>query len=208
MTIQRPAVAIRVASIVLLAVIAWGCAEEAVAPEPDLEVSFARPVASSSKPAEFIFPSAGYSVTNDGSALYSNGDCNVTAKTFIDDDGTEDANMQMSPPGKKAKCSRAILVSHASGEIDHVTGMNVNDVGTVTGVSLRSMNFTISSPTKCSRIGFGNLVGGELVTVTRGADVGTKRTWNVSFDGLGACVTPQGATVSVALTVNFDVTDK
>jgi hypothetical protein len=203
----RPA---RITSVLILGAALAGCAPENMTTEPDLTAAFAKqPSSPSPKPAVFNFPSDGYSVTNDGNAVYNDGECNVTARTFVDTDGTEDANMQTGAPGGK-KCRRVVRVTHLDGAVDQVTGMNVNDVGTISvGSSVpRSMNFTIPDPTKCNRIGFGNLVGGDMVTVTRGADVAGKRTWNVSFDGNGACVTPQGPTILVAVTMNFNVTDK
>lgn len=196
-------------SLIMLATSLWGCAPDATSPQPELTASFSKPVSSTSNPANFTFPASGYVVTSDGGGVYSNGVCNVTAKVFIDTDLTEDANLQTSG-GKN--CTRRVLITYSDvvGVVDQVTGLNVNDVGTVTTTGDRTMNFTIASPKRCSRVGFGNVVNpsGALVHVTRGADVGGKRGWNVSFNGLGTCVTLSGALADVPMTLNFDVSEQ
>ncbi len=199
-------VPVRVASLVLIGAVVSGCRPDTMGPGPELTAAFAKPAVQAPKAATFTFASA--DVSSDGRGSYAEGVCGVVARVFYLAPTYLDANLQLNAPSAKDKnCSagrRTIRVAYPGGGEEQGSGLNVNDLGTVTSTitsELRPMNLPIVNGTRCKRLGFGNLLGGDMVNVIRV----NSTTWNVSFNGTAICESVKGANQPISLSMNFNV---
>lgn len=174
-----------------------------------------KPVHQTAWTATFNIPAAGASLTSVENADYADGVCGVLAKVYQLLDDYQDGNLQLNNPrAKDRSCGstpRMFTVTYPdNGMVQSYTGnMNINLMGTVTeasGPGARQMNIAITgSDARCTRLGFGNALGGTRVMVTRVSAT----QWQVASQpgGSAACLLPNGQTEFIAdLTVNLTVT--
>lgn len=206
----RTLTGIRVATLLVLGLTSTACHSDRVSTEPDLSPAFAKPATQTAVPSTFTFLAG--NLTNDGAGTYAEGVCGVVARVFYLAPNYLDGNLQLNNPrAKDRNCAvRKLSVTYPdNGQVQSNSGsMNVGSMGTVTsttGPGLRSMNVAIAGNTaRCTRLGFGNAIGGSQVVVTRV----NATTWNVTsqLGGSAACEKPDGSIEMIAnFTVNFDV---
>ena len=164
---------------------------------------FAKPAVQSPVSASFNIPSAGYSLASSDGDTYADGVCGVLARVFYLAPDYLDGNLQLdNPRAKDRSCGtspRNLTITYPDNGLVQTNsgGMNIGLMGTVTvssGPQERSMNIGIAgSGARCTRLGFGNLLGGTKVVVTRVSAT----QWNVASQMGGstaACLTPSGQT--------------
>lgn len=150
-----------------------------------------------------------------GSAsVYSNGVCGVTATVFAPNP-TQDGVMQTdNPQAGDRKCAaysrtvvpRSVIVDYGAQRDSSPGTLNVHDLGSVSGTSLRFLGVGLSGATTiCAKVQFGGPAGGDMVWVTRTSAT----SWHVYSQtapaNTAACVTAVGNTVLENMNVDFTV---
>jgi hypothetical protein len=171
--------------------------------------------------ATFSFPLATSAASIRGDGLfasglisaYSNGVCGVTATVFAPNP-TQDAVLQTdNPQAGDRKCvaysrtvvPRSVIVDYGVQRDSSPVTLNVHDLGSVSGTSLRFLGLALSGPTICEKVQFGGPAGGDMVWVTRTSAT----TWHIYSQAAPAntatCVTAVGNTVIPSMSVDLTV---
>jgi hypothetical protein len=209
---------VRVASLVLLGLVGWGCAPDATAPEPELTAAYAKPVFQTAIPATFTLVSGAVAGDIRGPA-YSNNVCGVLARVFLAGTTYVDGNMQTDNSqagdascsllgGTSASVPRKLTITYPdNGAVSsNAGGLNVTDLGGVNGTATRPLGIRIagSSTRRCASLGFGNSAGGTPVSVTRTS----ASSWRVTaVNATARCTPPKGSSFNITgFNFEFDVT--
>ena len=164
-------------------------------------------------------PSSSLSVRGDGlfpvgtGSSYKDGVCGVTATIFAPNP-TQDAVMQTDNPqaadktcapyGKSAR-PRNVTVDFGDGTESLPGTLNVHDLGTVTGTSLRFFGLALRGGSRCDKLQFGGPFGGDSVWVTQTSATSWHVYSQAAPHNTAACSsTSGGSAVTVYANMNVD----
>ena len=203
------------------------CAITLVACDDGSPVRSVEPVAASfakataNRNATFVMPGPGSLLAVRGDGLfpdgansdYTSGVCGVTATIFAPNP-TQDAvlvtnnptaaDKTCAPYGKSAR-PRNVTIDYGDGSESLPGTLNVHDLGTVTGTSLRFFGLSLNG-SRCDKLQFGGPFGGDSLWVTKtGASA-----WHIysqsSPHNTAACATSAGTVIYANMNVDFVVT--
>jgi hypothetical protein len=164
-------------------------------------------------------PTSATSIRGDGlfvvgvSSAYSNGVCGVTATVFAPNP-TQDGVLQTdNPQAGDRKCAaysrtvvpRPVVVDYGAQQDRSSVTLNVHDLGSVSGSSLRFLGLALSGATICEKVQFGGPAGGDMVWVTRTSPTTLHVYSQAAPANTAMCVTAAGNTVLQGMNVDFTV---